>query len=187
VRRIGPALGFVAKQQRSGGAKMGECLERGEGAVGGCAVKGVRGGVQPFAHWQIQKWQHDLPAHVLSIGQSRSNVIPATKQLDEASFRATFVEPLRRVTEAANPPLDIWPYVRAVPANDLGSLQIWDEFVECVYRSGDGRFDLVHVCTRTPNVFLVIVVDHLQAAVHGHHVLDLNKLYGIKSTGAGNA
>lgn len=112
---------------------------------------------------------------------------PATKQLDDASFHATFIEPLRQVTEAANPPLDIWPYVRAVPTADLRGFQIWDKFVECVYRSSDDRFDLVHVCTRTPNIFLVIVVDRVQAVIHGHHLLDLNELYGISSTTTGIA
>ncbi len=106
-------------------------------------------------------------------------MIPATKQIDDAAFRTTFIEPLRQVIEAANPPLDIWPYVRAVPTAELRGFQIWEEFVECVYRSGDDRFDLVHVCTRTPNVFLVIVVDRVQALIHGHHLLNLNKLYGV--------
>jgi len=114
-------------------------------------------------------------------------VTPGTQQLDEAAFHATFIEPLRPITEASNPPLDIWPYVHAVPSADLRGHQIWGEFVECVYRSADDRFDLVHVCTRTPNVFLVIVVDRARAAIHGHHLLNLNELYGIAFTTPRNA
>jgi hypothetical protein len=110
-----------------------------------------------------------------------------TNQLDETVFHATSIETLRRVTETANPPLDIWPYVRAVPTAELHGFEILDEFVECVYRSSDDRFDLVHVCTRAPNFFLVIVVDRVQAVIHGHYLLDLNQLYGISSTTTGSA
>lgn len=102
-----------------------------------------------------------------------------THQLDEATYLAVFVKPMKKVTDEADPPLDIWPYVRAVPSVHLGGHEIWDECVECVYRPAGDRYDLVHVCTRTPNVFLVIVVDRIEANIHGHHLLDLNALYGI--------
>jgi hypothetical protein len=111
-------------------------------------------------------------------------VTPITKQLDQTAIRATLIEPMRKVTEPANPRLDIWPYVKAVPVAELRGFQLWDDFVDCVYRSGDDRFDLVHVCTRTPNVFLVIVVERVQAVIHGHHLLELNELYGISPSTA---
>ena len=110
-----------------------------------------------------------------------SSVPIFTPQLDAAAYQALLTEPMKNVTEEAVPLLDIWPYVAAVPTAQLLGHQIWDDFVECIYRTGDDRFDLIHVCTRTPNVFLVIIVDRLGALIHGHHLLDMNKLYGLSS------
>ncbi|SKA99843.1 hypothetical protein SAMN02745166_03045 [Prosthecobacter debontii] len=101
-----------------------------------------------------------------------------TRLLDEATYRALLVAPMRNVTAEAQPQVDIWPYVAAVPAADLQGHEVWKGYVECIYRPATDAYDLVHVCTRRPNVFLVIVVDRLQPSVLGHHLLDLNKLYG---------
>lgn len=99
--------------------------------------------------------------------------------LTDAEFKATFAPPMRDVTEAATDVVDIWPYVRAVPAADLGGHQVWDDFVECVYRAGDGRYDHVLVMTRSANVYPVVVVDLVSGGVHGHRLLDLNREYGL--------
>jgi hypothetical protein len=102
-------------------------------------------------------------------------------KLDDVAFRAILADPMKDVTKTAQPQFDIWPYVKSVPSDDFIGHEIWEEFVECVYRTPDDRFDLVHVCTRTPNVFLVIVVDLIQHTICGHHLLDLNQLYGLSA------
>ncbi|MBB5038432.1 hypothetical protein HNQ64_002695 [Prosthecobacter dejongeii] len=89
---------------------------------------------------------------------------------------------MRNVTDMANPLLDIWPYVHAIPSAQMGGHELWDKFVEFIYRSGNDRYDLVHVCTQTPNVFLVIVVDRRHVVIHGHRLLDFNELYSEVST-----
>lgn len=75
--------------------------------------------------------------------------------------------------------MDVFAYVDAVPMGDLKGHEIYDHFVEYVYRTEDGRFDHVMVMTKTKNVYLAVVVDVTANAVHGHHLLDLNELYGL--------
>jgi hypothetical protein len=48
-----------------------------------------------------------------------------------------------------------------------------------VYRDATGRFDHVQVMTKTKNVYLTVVVDLQNNVIHGHHLLDLNKKYGV--------
>lgn len=112
------------------------------------------------------------------------------RELSEAEFLATFVEPMRNLSAVAvnqgddAPSLEggvvgIWPYVAAVPAADLAGEKVRPEEVDGVYRSGDGRWDHVMVATGTQNVHLVVVVDLAADRVYGHHLLDLNAKYGV--------
>jgi hypothetical protein len=87
---------------------------------------------------------------------------------------------MTNVTACADPVLDIWSYVRSIPSSDYHPYEIWDEYVECVYRTPDNKIDLIHVCTKTNNVFVVIVIERPSVAVLGHHLLNLNKLYAVE-------
>jgi hypothetical protein len=104
-----------------------------------------------------------------------------TRLLAEYEFRATLAEPMENITGQESDVLEIWPYVDAVPISDLQGHIIHDRFVEYVYRTPDARFDHVLVMTKTKNVYLAVVVDLEHDAIHGHHLLDLNRLYGIMS------
>jgi hypothetical protein len=107
--------------------------------------------------------------------------IPALnpRLLDEAAYDAVWIGPMRNVTENAESSLDIWPYVCAVPQSDLAEHEIWYEFVECVYRTADGHFDHVIVCTKTDNVSLAVIVDRNLSMIVGHRLLDMNKIYSL--------
>jgi len=94
-------------------------------------------------------------------------------------FKATFGSPMRDVINEATDVIDIWPYVSAIPEAELDGHVIYDQFVEHVYRTPDDRYDHVMVMTRTKNVYLVVVVDLVRDAIYGHHLLDLNKEYGL--------
>ena len=94
-------------------------------------------------------------------------------------FKATFSSPMRDVLNDATDVIDIWPYVSAVPESDLCGHTIYDQFVEHVYRTPDDKYDHVMVMTRTKNVYLVVVVNLLEDSILGHHLLDLNKEYGL--------
>ncbi len=101
--------------------------------------------------------------------------------LTEREFNATMKDPMVDVTAAPGEVVDIWPYVAGV-ATEVGlpALVLKKELVELVYRSGDGVHDHVLLPTEKKNKFVVIVVDRPQAVVAGHHVLDLNREYGLE-------
>jgi hypothetical protein len=101
--------------------------------------------------------------------------------LSDTEFHATFTAPMRDVTQETDGVIDIWPYVASIPSADLSGHQIYDEFVEHVYRDATGRFDHVLVMTKTKNVYLAIVVDLTLDRIHGHHLLDLNEKYGLST------
>ena len=102
-----------------------------------------------------------------------------TPLLNEKQFLATFAAPMRNVTGEATNVIDIWPYVECVPPEHLRGHEIYDHFVEYVFRDATGRFDHVQVMTKTKNVYLTVVVDLRRDAIHGHHLLDLNEKYGV--------
>lgn len=100
-----------------------------------------------------------------------------TRLLDEAAFLATMTGTMRDITDSATGP-DLVPYVEAIPAEDTDGLDIGEQFIEYVFRTADDRFDHVLIATTTKDVYIAIVVDRVAEAVHGHHILDLPKLYG---------
>jgi hypothetical protein len=106
-----------------------------------------------------------------------------TRQLTESEFKGTFTDKMHNVTETATDVLDIWPYVDAVPASHLEGHSTCDGLVEVVYRSDNDRFDHVLVMTKTKNVYLVVVVDLARDSIYGHRLLDLNREYGLPSSG----
>ncbi|MFO0937636.1 MAG: hypothetical protein U0798_14110 [Gemmataceae bacterium] len=102
-----------------------------------------------------------------------------TRLLNEDEFKATLVPTMQDVSEGETDVLDIWPYVNSIPSSDLKSYLIYDDFVEKIYRTGDGCFDHVLVMTRTKNVYVDVVVDLVHSSIYGHRLLDLNKEYGL--------
>ena len=113
-----------------------------------------------------------------------------TRRLSEDELRESYVPPMRDIGSraaayAGEPDLEgggasIWPYVAAVPGEDLQGHGVHPRLVDCVFRSADKRWDLVHVGTNMQNVYLVIVVDIPAGRVHGHILLDLNEKYGVE-------
>ena len=100
-------------------------------------------------------------------------------RLAEGEFKTTFATRMDDVTKDPGEAIDIWPYVAAVPAEDLGEHVVWDQYIEHVYRGSDGRYDHVLVMTKTRDTYLVIVVDRREMTIHGHCLLDLPNEYGL--------
>jgi hypothetical protein len=101
--------------------------------------------------------------------------------LTRSQFKATMKEPMVDVTAARGDVVDIWSYAADVAAEvGLPTLVLKEEQVEQVYRSGNGIHDHVLLPTEKKNKFVVIVVDRSRAAVVGHHILDLNRAYGLE-------
>ncbi len=76
-------------------------------------------------------------------------------------------------------PFPLGDYLTTIPEADLEGHDFTAREVAKVYREPRLRFVHILIASRTPNVFLVIVVDEPRQSVHGHHVLDLNRLYGL--------
>ncbi len=104
-----------------------------------------------------------------------------TLELDEEAFERTFVSPMRDVTTDAEPLLDVWPYVEAIPVAERSATGPLGD-VEYVYRSGDDKYHHVLIGTNFENVYLVVVVALEAGAIWGHHVLDLGERYGLNRT-----
>jgi hypothetical protein len=58
------------------------------------------------------------------------------KLLDATEFKATFAEPMRDVLATATNVFDIWPYVAAIPGNELFGNEIVEGCVEHVSATG---------------------------------------------------
>jgi hypothetical protein len=99
------------------------------------------------------------------------------RPLSDTEFRALFSPPMRDVTNHAAAVVDIWPYVDALDLDALGLPHVND--VRYVYRDALDRYDQVLIGTGRFNALLVIVVDLDQPHIVGHHVLDLNAVYGV--------
>jgi len=103
------------------------------------------------------------------------------RHLSEAEFLQTFGEPMRKLEPGAEPPFDFWEYFEAIPKVDFYGRNCEDGVVDTVYRDPSGRFEHVLVNSEDRNVFMVLVLDRHESRVHGHRLLDLNKLYGLQA------
>ncbi len=112
-----------------------------------------------------------------------------TNLLSKPDFKETYGEKMINITgkeDELSPDgvSDIQPYVDSIPDKDLEGNELTNMLVEAVYRSSNDKYDHVLIMTKTKNVFLVIVVDLISDCIYGHHLLDLNKEYGIKCQSA---
>lgn len=105
---------------------------------------------------------------------------PDVRRLADAEFRATFAQPVRRVGPDEAPPLDLWPYFDAIPADDFAGYTCSEGRVAHAWRMGDARREHVLVACDDPDVFMVLVLDLDAGRVAGHHLLDLPDLYGLR-------
>jgi hypothetical protein len=102
-----------------------------------------------------------------------------THKLSYQEYQATFDTPMLDVSQTAEPVLDIWPYVEAVPESDLEGFNLLDGPVRYVYQSPAGQYLHVLVSTDDEKTFLVIIIDVLSVKIVGHYLLDLASFYGL--------
>jgi hypothetical protein len=104
-----------------------------------------------------------------------------THKLSETQFNATFGRNMLDVTELADATVNIWPYVEELKNNEIVLPHVYEnQLVEKVYRSSEDTFDHILLPTSHNNRFIVIVIDLNASKVYGHHLLDLEVLYGLK-------
>ncbi|MEU8228424.1 hypothetical protein AB0C12_02355 [Actinoplanes sp. NPDC048967] len=101
------------------------------------------------------------------------------RKLTEEEFKATTVpRPARLDTDEA-PPFDFWPYFDAIPPADFEGHDFSDGDVPYGWTMTGTPYQHVLIQCETPDVFLVLVLDLEERAVAGHHLLDLNQVYGL--------
>lgn len=106
----------------------------------------------------------------------------SVKLLTEAEFRETFSAPMGRVSLDAPPPCDFWEYFDAIPRDDFEGYNCSEGIVSHAWNDSTGQYQHVLVNSEDKNVFMVLVLDLHRRFVLGHHLLDLNREYGIRST-----
>ena len=86
----------------------------------------------------------------------------------------------RETDESPGGVIDIEPYVALLQSADLGGCELLSNVPPAaVYRSNRGDFDHVLYPLNRSSRYVVVVVDVSRDQVHGHHVLDLHKEYGL--------
>ncbi len=94
-------------------------------------------------------------------------------------YKATMVPRPRRLGAAETPPYDFWPYFDAIPRDDLGGHDFSAGEVSHVWHMPGTPYRHVLVRCEVANVVLVLVLNLEKRSVTGHHLLDLNDLYGL--------
>ena len=104
--------------------------------------------------------------------------------LTKDEYLATFVEPMRRLeADESYKPVPIAEYVDGVIAGFDPPPTRADLGIHHVYLNGDRTFCHVLIHYGRHNEFLVVVVDCGREAVYGHHLLDLNREFGLPDAG----
>src|SRR3569623_196878 len=112
----------------------------------------------------------------------RCERVMAIRALSEPAFKATFRPPMRQQAAGEAPPVPVKlkEYVDAV-IEDL-ELPTSPAIIEIhhLYVTHDDSFTNVMFTWGVKNVFLAVVVDHQRAAIHGHRLLDINEINGLR-------
>jgi len=120
-----------------------------------------------------------MPRLVLLLAAT-SSLCAAATLLSRDQFGATFSGPNKKIDAMTYDLSGVWEYVRTVPKSDYQGFEICWGYLPYVYRTGDDRYDHLHVSTRTQNVFLMVIKDRRDNTIYGHHLLDLNAEYGME-------
>ncbi|MCR5479480.1 MAG: hypothetical protein K6F27_06430 [Ruminococcus sp.] len=101
-------------------------------------------------------------------------------ELDEQKYIQTMQGGMKNVTDTAEQITDIWDYAHELARNGLISQYGYSgHLIEAVYANSENTYQHVLLFTDTENCYMVIVIDVARKAIAGHHLLDLNKEYGI--------
>ena len=101
------------------------------------------------------------------------------RRLTDTEFEATFVPPMRNVTETAQELAKVWPYAEAAMARDFPGAHTCNWDTEYVYEDANAKWQHVLINTEMPNAYLVVVVEIATKSILGHHFLNLNQKYGL--------
>jgi len=101
------------------------------------------------------------------------------RELSKSEFNATFSEPMRDVTQAAEAIVDLWAYADPVLHALFPDAHGWQWRVTIIYESADEAHQHLLLPVPRDNTYLVVVVAKARRAIIGHHLLDLRALYAL--------
>ncbi|MEU8239053.1 hypothetical protein AB0C07_12465 [Actinoplanes missouriensis] len=101
------------------------------------------------------------------------------RRLTDDEFKATYAPEVERIGLDEAPPFDFWKYFEAIPPEDFDGHNFAEGLVSYAWNMRGTAYQHVLVECETPNVFLALVLDVHDRTVVGHHLLDLNRLYGL--------
>lgn len=101
------------------------------------------------------------------------------RTLSESEFRSTFGVSMRDATADAEEIVDLWAYADQAIAETFPDTNDWEWRVDRIYESSATQHQHVLLPAPRDNAYIVIVIGIEQRAIVGHHLLDLNALYGI--------
>jgi hypothetical protein len=101
------------------------------------------------------------------------------RRLTDEEFKATMGSDRERVGLDEEPPFAFWDYFDSIPPEDFAGHDFLDGRVSYAWNMRGTAYQHVLVECETPNVFLVLVLDVTARSVTGHHLLDLNRRYGL--------
>jgi hypothetical protein len=93
--------------------------------------------------------------------------------LSQAEYQATFSDPMRDVTEAAEELVDLWAYATEIIDSDYPVPKDWDWRVTHIYESGDGKYQHLNIPVPIDNTYLIVIVDKPLRKILGHYNLTL--------------
>lgn len=98
--------------------------------------------------------------------------------LTEKEFDKTFSSKFVNVTETALNfnEKEFDDYINKNLYNELGSM-----FIKFIYETSDDKWRHVIFETDKKNIQYIVVLNLSNRSIYGHHVLDLNKKYGLDS------
>ena len=100
--------------------------------------------------------------------------------LSETEFDRTMISPMRDMNEGEEiTAAGLSEYVTACIQAEALPVALDDMEIERVYISGGNKYQHVLLDYGLPNRYLVIVIALPSGEIFGHHLLDLNKKYGL--------
>lgn len=113
--------------------------------------------------------------------EGRTPTVLGVRRLSDDEFRATMGQAPEPVGRDQRPPFDFWTYFCDIPRKDWLGHDFSAGNVSYSYVMPGGRWQHVLVESQDKNVNMVLVLDLPAGRVYGHHVLDVNRLYGTRT------
>lgn len=95
-------------------------------------------------------------------------------RLTDEAYKLTLGDPMTALTPAdLDRPIALGDYLDGIDPDELDGHDFSERAIDNVYRDPSERFIHVTFRSKTPDVFLAVVVEVPSDSVYGHHLLDL--------------